>query len=72
MALIELKGGLIVDDESIRLAIALETSGHLLSATDGVLTVTNGSTLTSEQRQQITRQKRHVCAIAAYQPPEVP
>jgi len=70
MAAIELKGGLLVDERAIALAIALEGAGHGLSVRDGALLVTNGSGLSAEQRQQIMAWKAHLCAIAAYEPPK--
>lgn len=70
MATTELRGGLHVDAEALALAVRLEAAGHTLSAKDGVLLVTNGSTLTEEDRAAITRLKRHLLAIAAYEAPE--
>jgi hypothetical protein len=70
MSAVELKGGLFVDEQAIALAIALEGAGHVLSVQDGKLLVTNGSALSAAQRQQITAWKRHLCAIAAYEPPQ--
>jgi hypothetical protein len=70
MSAVELKGGLLVDERAIALAIALN-AGHVLSVRDGALLVTNGSGLSAEQRQQITAWKRHLCAIAAYDADEM-
>jgi hypothetical protein len=68
--MIELRGGLIVHDDAIRLAIDLENCGHVCAVRDGVRTVTNGSTLTAADIEQIKRLKNHLLAIAAYVPPE--
>lgn len=62
----ELKGGLIVHDDAVLLALDLERGGHALTARDGALLVTNGSALSAEQRASIGRLKRHLLAITAY------
>ena len=67
--LTELRGGLIVRTDAIILALAIEESGHALTAKDGALLVTNGSTLSAEQRAQIHGVKRHLMAIAGYDAP---
>ncbi len=68
--LIQLREGPIVTAESIALAVALENEGHTIATADGKLTVSNGSTLTAAQREQITAQRRHLMALAAYIPPD--
>lgn len=70
MATTELKGGLLVQTDAILLALALEAHGHALTAKDGALLVTNGSTLSAEDRTAIQAHKRHLLAIAAYVPPQ--
>ena len=67
--LTELRGGLLVRTDAIVLALALEAAGHTLTAKDGALLVGNGSTLTAEDRAAIGRHKRHLLAIAGYEPP---
>lgn len=62
----ELKGGLFVDSAAIILAIDLESRGHVLTARDGALLVTEGSRLSTTDRTEIQRLKRHLLAIAAY------
>lgn len=62
----ELKGGLFVDSAAIILAIDLESRGHVLTARDGALLVTEGSRLSVTDRTEIQRLKRHLLAIAAY------
>lgn len=62
----ELKGGLFVDTDAILLAIDLERRGHVLTARDGALLVTEGSRLSAIDRTEIQRLKRHLLAIAAY------
>lgn len=64
-----LVGGLIVSADAARLALALEAHGHALSVKDGALLVSNGSTLTVEERASIVALKRHLMAIAAYEAP---
>ena len=64
--LTELRGGLTVRTEAIALIIALEARHHRLTATDGVLTVTNGSALTASDRAAIRAEKAHLLALASY------
>lgn len=65
----ELRGGMFVGTEAILLAIDLEARGHVLTSKDGALLVTDGSRLTAEDRAGITRLKRHLLAVAAYEAP---
>jgi len=67
--IVELKGGLFVHRDAVLLALDLERGGHALTARDGALLVTNGSTLSAEQRASIGRLKRHLLAIASYEAP---
>lgn len=64
--LIPLRAGPIITLAALRLALALEDAGHALSVVDGTLRVTNGSTLTAEERAAIKAQRFHLMAIAAY------
>ncbi len=66
MAAVELKGGLLVDEAAIALAIALENVGVTLKAADGVLTASPRSALTAEQIAAIRQWKPHLLAIAVY------
>lgn len=68
--MIELRGGLIVDDRAVVLAVDLERRGHVIGAKSGILTVTNGTKLAPADVEQIKRFKNHLLAIAAYEPPE--
>ncbi len=70
MPLIELRNGPFVSEEALVLALDLERDGHAIATADGKLTVSNGSTLTAAQREQITAQRRHLMALAAYIPPD--
>lgn len=67
--LTELRGGLIVRTDAIALALELEAHGHALTVADGALLVSQGSTLTVHERTAITGLKRHLLAIAGYEPP---
>lgn len=69
--LIELRGGLIVRVDAILLALDLEAKGHALTAKDGALLVSQGSTLTGEEKRLVKELRRHLLALAAYEPPEV-
>lgn len=71
MSVLELRGGLLVREDAVVLALALEAHGHALSVKDGALLVSNGSTLTAEERASIVALKRHLMAIAAYVAPTV-
>ena len=66
---IELRGGLFVLDSALRLAIDLEARGHVLTAKDGALHVTNQSRLTAEDKAAIKAQRLHLMAITAYEVP---
>lgn len=66
---IELKGGLLITDRVLTLALDLETRGHALTAKDGTLFVSNGSALTTEDRKAIQVDRFHLLAIAGYEPP---
>lgn len=68
--LVSLRGGPIVTADAIALALALEARGHGMTAANGALRVSNGSALSADDRAAITRQRMHLLAIAAYQPPE--
>lgn len=66
---VELRGGLMVRDDALRLAISLEMRGHLLTAKDSALMVSNGSTLSADDRAAIKDCKAHILAILAYEAP---
>ena len=69
MSLITLKGGLVVDEAAIIVAIALEDQGYTLHAADGKLRLTPGAgavALTDTQTSEILRLKPHLLAIADY------
>jgi hypothetical protein len=70
MTFIELRGGLLVREDAVRLALDLEARGHLLTTRDGTLRVTNGATLTAADTAAIKDTKRHLMEIAAYEAPE--
>ena len=65
----ELRGGLIVHDDAIRLAVRLEDAGHVLSVKDGALLVSHGASLSTEDREEIRRLRCHLLAIASYEVP---
>lgn len=68
---VTLRGGLIVQNAAISLALGLENRGHVLTAKDGQLLVSNGAQLTAEDRAQITAHRNHLLAIAGYEAPAV-
>lgn len=70
MSTTELRGGLLVRTDAILLALALEAKGHALTAKDGALLVSHGSALSAEDRASIQQLKRHLLAVAGYEPPE--
>ena len=73
MSNIELRGGLIVSDAAVDLALRLEDAGFALTARDGVLDVSSstGAKLSDADRVEIRALKRHLLAMAAYVPPEM-
>ncbi len=70
MDFITLRGGLIVRTDALQLALALEAKGHTLTAKDGALMVSHGSTLTSEDRSHIQALKIHLIACVTYRAPD--
>ena len=66
----ELRGCLIVRTDALKLALALEAKGHALTAKDGALMVSHGSTLTAEDRAQIQALKTHLMACVTYVAPD--
>lgn len=70
MAAVMLAGGLFIQSDALALALDMETRGLTLTAKDGVLLVSPGSALRADDRVAVQRWKRHLLAIAAYQPPE--
>ena len=69
MTTIELKGGLLVTERAVTLALALENGGHTLTAKAGTLLVGNGSTLTAEERAAIQADRWMLLGIAGYEAP---
>lgn len=76
-ALLQLIDGPIVRQEAVDLALRLEAAGHQLSVAPdpkrvalgdhcGVLTVTNGSKLSAEDRQAIAALRLHLLGLIAY------
>ena len=65
----ELRDGPIVRDDAVALALSLEARGHTLTTKDGVLTVSDGSKLTAEDRAAIARVRLHLMAIVGYDGP---
>jgi hypothetical protein len=58
-----MKNGTIIDDAAIALALALEARGHVMTATDGELRVSNGAALTAADRELIRRYRFHLLEI---------
>jgi hypothetical protein len=63
---VELKGGLIVQEEAIALALELENAGVTLTAKDGVLVASPASALTPAQIAAIRGMKFQLLAVAGY------
>jgi len=70
MSSTELRGGLFVADDALRLTVDLENRGHTLTAQDGTLLVSNGAQLTPQDRTRIAALRMHLLAIASYTAPE--
>lgn len=62
----ELKGGLIVARDAVKVAIDLSGRGVTLTAKDGVLFAAPASALSPEDRVTITRWKPQLLAITDY------
>jgi len=58
--------GLIVPTEALQLALDLEARGFRLKVDDGDLLVAPFGRLTAAECEQITRWKRHLCALVAF------
>ena len=67
--IIELKGGLLVSTTAVVLALSLEAKGHTLTAQDGKLLVSNGATLSADDRAAVTRHRIALLSIAGYDAP---
>ncbi len=70
MNILELRGGLVLREDAVLLALSLEELGHRIATSDGKLTVTNGAALSPELREQIKDCRLHLMAVASYSPPE--
>lgn len=62
--LIPLRSGLLIRADALALCLQLEAEGHALTAKEGLLLVSNGATLTAEQRTAITGLRLHLLGIA--------
>lgn len=67
---IELSGGLLVQEAALVLAVRLEAAGHALSVKDGTLLVSRGSALSDEDRAAIRALKNHLLAVVGYEAPK--
>jgi hypothetical protein len=59
--------GMHFHDESVVLALRLEQVGHMLTATNGQLTVTNRAKLTAEDIAAIKRHRGQLLGIVGYE-----
>ena len=64
--MVALLGGVTISQAAFFLTLRLERDGHRLSATDGVLSVTDGARLTDEDRTQIRARKAELLTIVQY------
>jgi len=69
---VTLREGPTVDVEAIRLAVALEDRGVILTKRDQELLVIKGQLLTDSEREAIRRLKPDLLALVVYQAPESP
>lgn len=65
-ALLQLRDGPIVRQDAVDLALRLEAAGHGLSVANGVLTVTNGSKLSAEDRAAISALRLALVGLIGY------
>jgi hypothetical protein len=63
---LQLRDGPIVRETAVSLALSLEARGHVMTAHDDKLTVSEGSRLTAEDRAAIARERLHLLAIVVY------
>jgi len=63
---IQLRDGPLIREDALLLALRLEDAGHAMTVANGVLTVTNGSKLSAEDRSAIGACKAHLMALIAY------
>lgn len=61
-----MRDGPIVRQDAVDLALRLEQQGHGLCVANGVLTVTNGSKLSAEDRQAIARERLMLLGLIGY------
>lgn len=66
LRLLQLRDGPIVRQDAVDLALRLEQQGHGLCVANGVLTVTNGSKLSAEDRQAIARERLMLLGLIGY------
>lgn len=64
--MLQLRSGPIVRQDAVDLALRLEAAGHSLSVANGVLTVTNGSKLSAEDRTAIGAMRLMLLAVIGY------
>lgn len=64
--MVTLKGGVIVSQEALELALDLEQRGISLKADSGTLKASPATAITPEDATAITRHKWHLLEIAGY------
>lgn len=67
----ELRGGLLVTNAALALALSLEARGHVITVRDGKIVVSDGSRLSADDRTAIGASRLHLLAIASYTAPGV-
>lgn len=70
MNTIELRGGLLLREDAVLLALNLEAAGHALSVRGEQLVISDGSKLTADQRAKIKDCRLHLMALLVYEAPE--
>ncbi len=72
MNFIQLRNGPLLREDAVLCALSLEQEGRTLSVRDGRLNVTDGATLTPQQRHTIQTCRLHLMALIDYamHPPE--
>ncbi len=63
---IELREGPALPTAALNLALALESRDHAIGVRDGKLTVSDGSKLSAQDREDVKRWRLHLMALVDY------
>lgn len=66
MTFLQFRDGPLISQDAVLLALDLEARGHTMAARDGKLIVSDGSKLTTADREAIGQARRHLLAFVSY------